>query len=273
MSAPAQGEVYWITRSPVEDKEREDGVLGVSSVAVSLAAPRTPRVEPSMPGICALPAVNAICNPAVWPLVMFLFSNVCCNSQFLFFLLPSANHGSLFYKWPQFIYMLIPVRCQPRDARHIMYHLNAYALWLIRVLIWGCPCIRARSQHKGGRERSAAASRYLSSCCCRDSVVQPLLRVRVYVWSCRCVRTRLSTYFMILPTCKLIESFQYCPMAIFKCLWNSVFGGRAECSNEMWEMCDFIILCSHNRLTLRLQPALENASLESSSCHCEIPYG
>lgn len=62
----------------------------------------------------------------------------------------------------------------------------------------------------------------------------------------------ISTYLMILSTCELAESFQYCLLAVFKCLLNTVFGRSAECSNEMWEMCDFIMLCSHNRPTLSL---------------------
>lgn len=60
--------------------------------------------------------------------------------------------------------------------------------------------------------------------------------------------------------CELTESYQYCLLAVFKCLLNTVFGCSAECSNEMWEMCDFIILFSHNWLKCCLLAALENAS-------------
>lgn len=37
LSDSAQGQVYWITRSPVEYKEWKESTLGLSSVAVSLA--------------------------------------------------------------------------------------------------------------------------------------------------------------------------------------------------------------------------------------------
>lgn len=57
-----------------------------------------------------------------------------------------------------------------------------------------------------------------------------------------CLRMRPSTYLWILSRCKLTESFQYCLLAVFKCLLNTVFGRSAECNNGMWKMCDFIIL-------------------------------
>lgn len=57
-----------------------------------------------------------------------------------------------------------------------------------------------------------------------------------------CSRMRPSTYLWILSRCKLTESFQYCLLAVFKCLLNTVFGRSAECNNGMWKMCDFIIL-------------------------------
>lgn len=94
-----------------------------------------------------LPAVNSICTSTVRPLA-FLICVV--THYFCFFFLtppppsfllpplratPSTHRGSLLNKWPQFIYMVIPGRRWPRDARHIMYHHNAYALWLIRLLI------------------------------------------------------------------------------------------------------------------------------------------
>lgn len=111
---------------------------------------------------------------------------------------------------------------------------------------------------------NAAVSRYLSFITmlgpgeiqmCNDGFIC------VWVTSCEgCACMCLSIYLLILSTCKLIESFQYCLLAVFKCLLNTVFGRSAECSNEMWEMCDFIILCSHNWLTRCLPPARENAS-------------
>lgn len=118
-----------------------------------------PRVEShSTADVFALPAVNAIYNLTVRPLMMFLFSNVCCNlhfytpppthTHFPLCSMPSRHRGSLLNKWPQFIYMVIPVRCWPRDARHIMYHHNAYALSLIRLLICSCVCVTAWSRHK-----------------------------------------------------------------------------------------------------------------------------
>lgn len=39
----------------------------------------------------------------------------------------------------------------------------------------------------------------------------------------------------------------------FQMFVKQCFGGSAECSSKMWEICDF----SHDRLTLRLQPSLE----------------
>lgn len=37
----------------------------------------------------------------------------------------------------------------------------------------------------------------------------------------------VSTYVVILSTRELIESFQYCLLAVFKCLLNTMFGRSA----------------------------------------------
>lgn len=113
---------------------------------------------------------------------------------------------------------------------------------------------------------NAAVSRYLSFIITLERLSPTTAASRVRQRAGVCAHVFSPPYLMILPTLReLIESFQYRLLAVFKCLLNTVFGGSAECSNEMWEMCDFIILCSHNQLTLRLQPALEKMQVWKAS--------
>lgn len=139
-------EVYWITCSPVEHKEWKECVIGVSSVPARLAARSTRRV--------AAWQTFQFCQQSV-QFVTWLINLVWCFAFIMCVVTynwvrgepsPSAR-GFVLNKWPPFIYVAIPVRRQPSDGGHIMYHSNAYALWLIRLLIWGGSCGRTRALH------------------------------------------------------------------------------------------------------------------------------
>ena len=71
----------YLQSSWIQRVEKES-VLGFSSVAASLTAYLLWRWSHSMADVFALPAVNAICNLTVGPLVMFPLPNVCCNFFF-----------------------------------------------------------------------------------------------------------------------------------------------------------------------------------------------
>lgn len=133
----------------------------------------------------------------------FPFSNVC---SFFFFLtlsflcsMPSPNHGSLLNKRSWFIYMVIPVRYWSRNARHIMYHHNAYAFWLIRLLIWGSGCVRVRSRHKGVSEQEEYSCKQIFDILYIAGTIQIYLDGFMCVMVQMCVNTPAHWLISILP--------------------------------------------------------------------------
>lgn len=188
------------------------------------------------------------------------------------------------------------MRYRPRDARHIMYQHNTYALWLIRLLIqvvgWVCAALERDGDTKAQRVptcSNTAVSRYLKShykLSQTRTYAEVQVRRLLPATASAAEATEATPTCVELATCErvcvCVTSTCRCNAAscffffLFNCLSNTTSGGSAaaRCENFFSLFFFFSLSLSHImewRSARWPCLATENKCVMFSLCRCLIP--